>query len=76
MIPAFLYVRLSCSFQAKDIMYFFLQWLQKDFLGYFKEWEISVANSQERLSKTARERAMIAKETRDGLHFTGSQVAK
>ena len=41
-----------------------MQWLEVDFLSYFKEWEDS-------LDEDDKEKFMIAQETRTGLNFTG-----
>ena len=51
----------------------FMQWLEKEFLGYLKEWKASVDN---RSGFTEAEKAMmcLSKETLEGLHMTGNST--
>lgn len=55
-----------CACMHDIIIIVCMQWLESDFLSYFKEWEDSVANEEEKA------KMMIARETRTGLKFTGN----
>ena len=48
----------------------FIQWLEKEFIGYLKEWKESV---ESRPGFTEAEKAMmcLSKETLEGLHISG-----
>ena len=46
------------------------QWLENDFLGYLKDWEISV-NGREDVTPAQRATMLLSKATREGLHITG-----
>ena len=48
----------------------FLQWLEKDFLGYLDDWEASV-NAREGFSKAEKASMTLSKETVEGLRLTG-----
>ena len=48
----------------------FLQWLQKDFLGYLDDWEASVT-AREGFSEAEKASMTLSKETVEGLRLTG-----
>lgn len=54
-----------------------MQWLEKDFLGYLKEWETSVMgekNSKEsRVEKDEKRRKLLSVQTRTGIICTGTR---
>ena len=50
-----------------------LQWLEKEFLGYLKEWKASVA-SREGFTPTEKARMCLSRETLEGLHITGMLI--
>ena len=47
-----------------------LQWLKHDFLNYLQSWEMQ-ALSNKHLNKSAINKMLLPKETRDGLMITG-----
>ena len=47
-----------------------LQWLQKDFLGYLKEWRASV-DARKDITDAERPTMCLSRETLEGLHITG-----
>ena len=48
----------------------FFQWLEREFLGYIKEWEKSI-EMREGYSKTEKNKMLLSDETRKGLKMTG-----
>ena len=58
---------LNCEFYL--ILY--VQWLEKDFLGYLREWEDSVQR-RGGFTKEEKDRMTISKETLEGLRMTGT----
>ena len=49
---------------------FFLQWLEKDFIGYLREWEENV-EKRNGYSKDEKRRMTLSQETIKGLRMTG-----
>lgn len=49
----------------------YFQWLEKDFLGYLKEWDDSVGERQGDFTIAERKKMCISEETLDGLRMTG-----
>ncbi len=47
-----------------------LQWLEKDFLGYLKEWEDSVETRTD-VPKAEKPTMLLSRATREGLRITG-----
>lgn len=47
-----------------------MQWLQKDFLGYFRDWEETVC-CRKGYSKDEQNRMMLSRETLYGIRMTG-----
>ena len=47
-----------------------MQWLEKDFLGYLKEWKRSV-DERPGFDKSARAKMMLSYETIEGLKMAG-----
>ena len=50
------------------------QWLEKDFLGYLKEWEDSV-KQREGFTDAEKTMMLLSQETLEGLHITGNSIA-
>jgi hypothetical protein len=46
------------------------QWLEKDFLGYLKEWNDSV-KARSDFSDAEKTKMLLSRETLEGLHITG-----
>ncbi|XP_070537602.1 uncharacterized protein [Ptychodera flava] len=46
------------------------EWLQRDFLGYFRDWEQSVMDREGHFTKTERNAMCISKQTIEGLKMT------
>lgn len=53
----------------------FLQWLEKDFLGYLDEWEASV-HVREGFTRAEKALMTLSKETLEGLRLTGIYIMK
>ena len=54
-------------------IYIIYQWLEEDFLGYLKEWELDV-ESHGGLDAGAQRRMLLSQETLEGLEITGIHV--
>ena len=48
-----------------------MQWLQKDFLGYLRNWEEAVYSRKE-FSKDEQNRMMLSRDTLNGIRMTGT----
>ena len=48
----------------------YLQWLNRDFLGYFEEWKLEI-KMMKYLSAAQRKRLCLSSETLEGLRITG-----
>ena len=51
----------------------YIQWLEKDFLPYWKKWEKSVDDRQD-FSSAEKKRMLLSVETRLGLRMTGMSL--
>ena len=52
------------------IIHQLFQWLQYDFLGYLRSWEMSVASRTD-LTQSERNKMLLSRETIDGFKLTG-----
>ena len=48
-----------------------MQWLERDFLGYLKEWEDCV-NARTDVPDAQKPMMLLSRETMEGLHITGN----